>query len=105
MKFQGGEKVLLKLSLIKGVIRFDNKEKHSPQYIRLYEIIDYVSPVAYRLDLPLSLSRLHLLFHVCVLKKYHGDEDFIIKWDSVLLDKDLHYEKKSVVILDAVSER
>ncbi|WMV41021.1 hypothetical protein MTR67_034406 [Solanum verrucosum] len=45
--------------------------------------------VAYRLALPPSLSGVHPLFHVSMLKKYHGDGDYIIKWDSVLLDKDL----------------
>ncbi|XP_049366961.1 uncharacterized protein LOC125831864 [Solanum verrucosum] len=56
-------------------------------------------PVAYRLALLPSLCRVHPVFHVSMLNKYHGDKDYIIKWDSILLDKDLHTEEP-VAILD-----
>ncbi|XP_055823272.1 uncharacterized protein LOC129891810 [Solanum dulcamara] len=56
--------------------------------------------VAYRLALQPSLSRVHLVFHVSMLKNYHGDRAYIIKWDSVLLDKELRYEEELVAILD-----
>ncbi|WMV51397.1 hypothetical protein MTR67_044782 [Solanum verrucosum] len=56
--------------------------------------------VAYRLDLPPSLSGVHPVLHVSILKKYHIDGDYIIKWDSALLVKDLQFEEESVVILD-----
>ncbi|WMV45001.1 hypothetical protein MTR67_038386 [Solanum verrucosum] len=35
-----------------------------------------------------------------MLKRYHGDGDYIIKWDSVVLEKDLQYEEKPIAILD-----
>ncbi|XP_049368391.1 uncharacterized protein LOC125833287 [Solanum verrucosum] len=70
-----GEQVLLKVSPIKGVMRFGKKGNLSPQYIGPFEILDCVGPVVYRLALPPSLSEVHLLFHVSMLKKYHGDED------------------------------
>ncbi len=38
--------------------------------------------------------------NVSMLKRYHGYIDYIIKWDSVVLDKDLQYEKKAIVIVD-----
>ncbi|KAK4713718.1 hypothetical protein R3W88_019625 [Solanum pinnatisectum] len=100
MTFHTGEKVLLKVSTMKGVMRFGKKGKLSPRYISLFEILDCVGPVAYRFALPPSLSRVHPVFHMFMLKKYHGDEDYIIKWDSVLLDKDLQYEEEPVAILD-----
>ncbi|WMV28923.1 hypothetical protein MTR67_022308 [Solanum verrucosum] len=31
-----------------------------------------------------------------MLKKYHKNEDYIVKRDSIVLDKDLHYEEDSV---------
>ena len=43
---------------------------------------------------------MHPIFHVSMLKKYHGDENYIIHWDSVLLDENLSYEKEPVAILD-----
>nr|AAT38742.2 'chromo' domain containing protein [Solanum demissum] len=74
--------------------------KLSPRYIGPFEILDGVGPVAYRLALPPNLSGVHPVFHVSMLKRYHGDRDYIIKWDLVLLDKDLQYEEKHVAILD-----
>ncbi|WMV45093.1 hypothetical protein MTR67_038478 [Solanum verrucosum] len=85
---KAGKQVLLKVSPIKGVMRFDKKGKLSPRYIGSFEILDCVGPVAYRLDLPPSLSGVHPMFYVS-MKKYHGDVDDIIKWDSDLIDKDL----------------
>ncbi|XP_055830792.1 uncharacterized protein LOC129899805 [Solanum dulcamara] len=95
-----GEQVLLKVSPIKSVIRFGKKGKLSPHYIGLFKILDCVEPMDYRLALPPSLSRVHLVLYVYMLKKYHGDGYYIIKWDSVLLDKDLQYEEKLIAILD-----
>ncbi|XP_055826333.1 uncharacterized protein LOC129894695 [Solanum dulcamara] len=99
MTFEAGVQILLKVSPIKGVMRFGKKDKHSPYYIGSFKILDCVGPVAYRLALPPS-SGVHPIFHVSMLEKYHGDGDYIIKWDSVLLDKELQYEKVPVVILD-----
>ncbi|KAK4729793.1 hypothetical protein R3W88_022781 [Solanum pinnatisectum] len=100
MAFHTGEKVLLKVSLMKGVMRFGKKGKLSPRYIGLFEVLDYVGPVAYILALPPSLLGVHPVFHVSVLNIYHCDGDYIIKWDSVFLDKDLSYEEESIAILD-----
>jgi len=74
---------------MKGVMRFGKKGKLSPRYIGPFGILDCVGPVAYRLALPPNLLGVHLVFHVSMLKKYHGDGDYIIKWDSIVLDKDL----------------
>ena len=43
---------------------------------------------------------MHPVFHVSMLKRYHGDGNYIIRWDSVLLDENLSYEEESVAILD-----
>ncbi|WMV41779.1 hypothetical protein MTR67_035164 [Solanum verrucosum] len=96
MAFQTGEKVLLKVSPMKGVIKFGKNGKLSPRYIGPFEILDCVGSVAYRLTLLRSLSVVHPVFHVSMLKKYHGNKDYIIKWDIVLLDKDLQYEEEPI---------
>ncbi|KAH0644860.1 hypothetical protein KY284_032744 [Solanum tuberosum] len=75
MAFQMGENVLLKVSLMKRVIRFGKKGKLSPRYIGPFEVLNCVGPVAYRLALPLNLSAVYLVFHVSMLKRYHGDGD------------------------------
>ncbi|WMV49861.1 hypothetical protein MTR67_043246, partial [Solanum verrucosum] len=64
-----------------------------------FQVFDNVRLVSYRLDLPHNLSGVHPVFHVSMMKRYHGDGDYIIKWDLILLDKDLQYEDESVVIL------
>ncbi|XP_060210586.1 uncharacterized protein LOC132637526 [Lycium barbarum] len=56
--------------------------------------------VSYELSLPPRLSTVHPVFHVFMLKRYHGDGLFIIRWDSILLDKNMSYEKEPIVILD-----
>ena len=43
---------------------------------------------------------MHPVFHVSMLKRYHGDGNYIIRWDSVLLDENLTYEEDRVAILD-----
>ncbi|KAK4730116.1 hypothetical protein R3W88_023104 [Solanum pinnatisectum] len=100
MAFQISENVLLKVSPMKGVMRFGKNGKLSPRYIDPFEVHEYVGPVAYRLALPPNLSGVHPVFYVSMLKRYHGDGDYIIKWDSIVLDKDLQYEEEPIAILD-----
>ena len=56
--------------------------------------------MAYELALPPGLSGVHPIFHVSMLKRYHGDGNYIISWDSVLLDENLSYKEEPVAILD-----
>ena len=56
--------------------------------------------VAYRLALPPSLSAVHPVFHVSMLRKYHGDPSHVLDFSTVQLDKDLSYEEEPVAILD-----
>ena len=95
-----GEQVLLKVSPMKGVMRFGKMGKLSPRYIGPFEVLKRVGEVAYELALPPGLSGVHLVFHVSMLKRYHGDGNYIIRWDLVLLDENLSYEEEPVAILD-----
>ena len=67
MTYEVGEKVFLKASPWKGILRFGKQGKLSPRYIGSYEIIERVGPLAYRLALPPELSRLHDVFYVSML--------------------------------------
>ncbi|WMV19809.1 hypothetical protein MTR67_013194 [Solanum verrucosum] len=100
MAFQTDEKVLLIVSPMKGVMIFGKKVKLNPRYIWPFEILECVEPVAYRLALPPNLSGVQPVFQVFILKRYHSYGDYIIKWDSVLVDKDLQYEEEPIAILD-----
>ena len=100
LQFMVGERVLLKVSPMKGVMRFGKKDKLSPRYIGPFKIVERIGEVAYQLALPPGLSGVHLVFHISMLKKYHQGGDHVIQWDSVLLDQNLTFEEEPITILD-----
>ena len=85
---------------MKGVMQFGKRGKHSPRYIGPFEVLKRVGEVSYELSFPSGLSGVHPVLHVSMLKRYHGDGNYIIRWDSVLLDENLSYEEEPVSILD-----
>ena len=89
MQFQVSDNVLVKVLPMKGVMRFSKKGKLSLRYIGPFEVLECVGLVVYRLALPPNLFGVHNFFHVSMLKRYHEDDDYIIKWVSIVLDKDL----------------
>ena len=70
IRYEIGEKVFLKVSPWKKVMRFGKKGKLSPRFIGPYEVIEKVGPVPYRLALPLDLEKIHNVFHVLMLRRY-----------------------------------
>ncbi|GJY24412.1 putative reverse transcriptase domain-containing protein [Tanacetum coccineum] len=70
LEFEVGDRVMLKVSPWKGVIRFGKKGKLAPRYVGPFEILERIGPVAYRLRLPEELSGVHDTFHVSNLKKW-----------------------------------
>ena len=61
------DSVYLKVSPMKGVMRFDKKGKLSPRYIRPYRISKRVGNVAYELELPQGLALVHPVFRISML--------------------------------------
>ncbi|GKE99669.1 putative reverse transcriptase domain-containing protein, partial [Tanacetum coccineum] len=82
------------------VIRFGKWGKLNPRYIGPFKIIAKVGTVAYHLELPEKLNRVHSMFHVSNLKKYLADEPFAIPLDEIQIDKKLHFIEEHVEIMD-----
>ena len=100
MEFEVGNSIFLKVAPIRGVMRFGKKGKLSPRYIGLFEVIERINEVAYRLALSPALSGLHDVFHVSMLKKYLHDPSHILSYESLDVDPKLTNEEKPVEILD-----
>nr|GEZ97331.1 hypothetical protein [Tanacetum cinerariifolium] len=77
MEFEVGDRVMLKVSPWKGVVRFDKRGKLNPRYVRPFKVLAKVGTVAYGLELPQELSRVHHTFHVSNLKKCYTDEPLV----------------------------
>lgn len=99
LKFDVGEKVFLKVAPMKGVMRFEKKGKLSPRFVGPFEILERVGVVAYRLALPPSLSAVHNVFHVSMLRKYVADTSHVVDYEPLEIDEHLSYVEQPVEIL------
>ena len=99
IRYEIGEKVFLKVSPWKKVMRFGKKRKLSPRFIGLYEVINKVGLVAYRLALPPELEKIHNVFHVSMLRRYRSDPLHVVSSETIELRLDLTYEEEPVEIL------
>ncbi|CAN4087035.1 unnamed protein product [Withania somnifera] len=99
LEFGVGDKVFLRVSPMRGVMRFGRRGKLSPAFIGPYEILERFGDVAYRLDLPPILSVVHPVFHVSTMRRYMPDESHVIREDSVRLEENPSFVEEPVRIL------
>ena len=99
LEFEVEDRVFLKLSPWKGVVRFEKRGKLNPRYIGPFEIVERIGPVAYRLDLSEELSRVYNVFHISMLRKYIPDPSQMLETLEIELRDDLSYEEQPVQIL------
>ncbi|KAK5811692.1 hypothetical protein PVK06_027050 [Gossypium arboreum] len=99
IEYQVGDKVFLKVSPWKKILRFGRKGKLSPRFIGPYEISERVGPVAYRLILPPELEKIHDVFHVSMLRRYRSDLSHIISPSEVEIQANMSYEEEPIRIL------
>ena len=101
LKFEVSDHVFLKVMPKRRVVKFDKRGKLAPRYIGPFEILERVGTVVYRLTLPPSLSSVHEVFHVSMLRKYTPDPTHVVDWGEITVDTDRTFEEGPVYILDS----
>ena len=101
LEFEVGDHVFLKVMPTRGVVWFGKRGKLSPRFIGPFEILERIGTVAYRLALPPSMSGVHELFHVSMLRKYTPDSAHVVDWGQIEVDTDGTFEEGPVCILDS----
>ena len=87
-----GDLVYLKISSMKGVMRFGKKGKLSPRYVGPYEILKCIGCFSYKLKLSIELALMHPVFHVSMLKRCIGDSVSILPLEGLGVDANISYE-------------
>nr|GFA56137.1 putative reverse transcriptase domain-containing protein [Tanacetum cinerariifolium] len=105
MEYQVGDKVMLKVSPWKWVVRFGKRGKLNPRHVGPFKVLERIGDVAYKLDLPEELSRVHNTFHMSNLKKCHADEPLTVPLDGLHFDGKLQFLEEPVEIVDREVKR
>src|SRR5688572_2646324 len=93
LELEVGDLVYLKVSPMKGVMRFGKKGKLSPRYIGPYKILKRIGSVAYEIELPNDFAKVHPVIHVSMLRKFIGDVNTIVPLEDVTIEENLTYEE------------
>ena len=100
IEYKVGDKVFLKVSPWRKILRVGKKGKLSSRFIRPDEILERIGPVAYLLALPLELAKLHNVFHVSMLRRYHYDESHILLVQDIQVQSDFTFDEEPKAIID-----
>ncbi|GJV56638.1 hypothetical protein Tco_1457643 [Tanacetum coccineum] len=100
LEFEVGDRVLLRVSSWKGVVRFGKNGKLAPRYVGPFEILEMIDLVAYKLRLLEELNNVHDTFHVSNLKKCLADANLHVPLDEIKVDKTLCFVEEPVEIMD-----
>ncbi|KAG8473027.1 hypothetical protein CXB51_034902 [Gossypium anomalum] len=100
IEYSVGDKVFLKVSPWKKLLQFGKKGKLSLRFIGPYRVLKRVGPVAYQLELPLKLDRIHDAFHASMLRRYRSDPTHVVPVAEIDVQTDLTFEEEPVQILD-----
>ncbi|GKB40990.1 putative reverse transcriptase domain-containing protein, partial [Tanacetum coccineum] len=90
MEFQIGDKVMLKVSPWKGVVRFGKQGKLNPRYFGPFKVIERVGSVAYKLEIPKELSRMNsymFFFAQTSIYAYNSDDEDLLQIDEDAMEE------------------
>ncbi|XP_075515728.1 uncharacterized protein LOC142550538 [Primulina tabacum] len=108
VEFNVGEKAYVKVSPMKGVVRFSKAGKLNPRYVGPFEILEKVGTLAYRLALPPNMSRIHNVFHVSQLRKYISDPSHVLEVEPLIIEsnlgEELKYEEVPIRVVDTKNQ-
>ncbi|GJX46664.1 hypothetical protein Tco_0271854 [Tanacetum coccineum] len=100
LEFEVGDRVLLKVTPWKGVVRFRKKGKLAPRYVGPFEILERIGFVVYRLRLPEELNSVHDTFYMSNLKKCLGNANLHVPLNEIKIDKTLRFVEEPAEIMD-----
>ena len=100
LEFKVRDHVFLKVMPKGGVVRFSKRGRLSPRFIGPFEMLERIGIVAYRLALPPSMSGVHEVFHVSMLRKYTPDPTHVVDWGQIEINTDETFEEGPVCIID-----
>ncbi|GKA00613.1 putative reverse transcriptase domain-containing protein [Tanacetum coccineum] len=105
VEFYVGDRVMLKVSPWKVVVRFGKQWKLNFRYLGPFKVLAKVRAVSYKLELPQELSRVHNTFHVSNLKKCYFDEPLAVPLEGLHIDDKLYFVEEPIEIMDREVKR
>nr|GFD20435.1 putative reverse transcriptase domain-containing protein [Tanacetum cinerariifolium] len=105
MEFEIRDRVMLKVLPWKGFVRFGKQGKLNPRYVGPFKVLAKVGKVAYKLELPQELSRVHHIFHVSNLKKCYSNEPLVMPLEGVHIDDMLQFVEEPIEIIEREIKR
>jgi hypothetical protein len=100
LKFEVKDQVFLKISPMKGLMRFGEKGKLSLRFVGPLKVTQRVGKLAYRIALPPYLAGMHDNFHISMLRKYIPNPDLVVEYEPLEIEEGLTYEEMPVQISD-----
>ena len=101
LEFEVGDHVFLKVMPKRGVVRLGKQGKLSPRFMGPFEILERVDTIECRLALPPSMSGVHEVFHISMLRKYTPDLAHVVDWGETEVDTNGTFEEGPVCIMDS----
>ncbi|GKA76783.1 putative reverse transcriptase domain-containing protein [Tanacetum coccineum] len=83
----------------------DRQKSYTDRKRKPMEVLAKVGKVAYKLELPQELRRVHHTFHVSNLKKCYADEPLVMPLEGIHVDDKLQFVEEPVEIIEREIKR